>query len=124
MPAGFNLRLIIWRMSTNADDVVGGAVPTGTPYYTNVLGRMTALPPAESFTIPGIETDKVLFVRVVPGTLVIRENDQMEITYPTVHPFYGQRFRILGVTPSSAHPQCGQASIRLEVSRFSQVGHV
>jgi hypothetical protein len=95
--AGSNVRANIWRISWGADDVVGGAVTTGTLYYQNVYARFQANPEEQLILQQGLETVRTYTATIILGTLDIRERDEFEVSKPTDHRYYGERFRIIGV---------------------------
>jgi hypothetical protein len=101
MPAGMNSRVRIWRLANEADDVVGGAMLTGSVQYEDVRARIEANPEDQLLLQQGLETTKTFNALVVPGTLDILERDELQITRPTHHPYYAVRFRIVGVQRSS-----------------------
>ena len=118
MTVGLNCKVTIWCMEKEPDDSVGGAMLSGTAAYTDVLARFSPQQPTVQFLEQGLETQRLWRVRIVPGTLVIYENDELELTYPTEHALYGHRFRILGRGDDSLHPGQGRAHIDLTVSRI------
>jgi hypothetical protein len=101
MTAGMNSRVRIWRLANEADDVVGGAMLTGSVQYEDVRARIEANPEDQLLLQQGLETTKTFNALVVPGTLDILERDELQITRPTHHPYYAVRFRIVGVQRSS-----------------------
>jgi hypothetical protein len=105
MPAGLNLRVNVWRFSNplNSDDDIGGSVPTGTVIYANRpsrridrLLRSRKLPELD-LDEWGLETERYNLFMFVPGTLDIRENDEVEMISPPNHPDYKKVFRVLTV---------------------------
>ena len=121
MTAGLNTRFTIWRMGTVAgDDSVGGAIPTGTPTYTNVRGRIEGRPTTQVFLEQGLETDHLWNVIVRPATMDIRERDELEVTAPPTHFNLGDRFRIRGVLRGSMHPRDGRNTLNLDVSKIER----
>lgn len=115
--AGLNVRGNIWRIDTTTDDVVGGAVTTGTLVYTNVWLRFEAQEPEQLLLQQGLETPKIFNVTCVPATLDIRERDEVEISKPTDHLFYGYRFRVIGVRYSSHVPRDPRNYLMLTLRR-------
>lgn len=105
MVAGENIRSTIWRMIEGNDDVVGGATVTGSAVYTGVLTRFETQPEDQIFVQQGIETLKTFKATVVPGTLQIKERDELEITHPVEHPYYGKRYRITSVIYATHNPR-------------------
>lgn len=97
MTAGLNCRTNIWRISWNPDDVVGGAQTTGTLQYQDVWSRIQANPEEQIILQQGLETVRTYTMTCVPCTMDIRERDEVEISKPTDHVYYGLRFRVIGV---------------------------
>ena len=100
MTAGPTIRATIWRMTAQPDDYAGGAILTGTAYYTNLEIRMQQQPEDQILLQQGLETFKTFTAVTMRGGLDIRERDELEITFPPIHPDINNRFRILGVRPS------------------------
>ena len=121
MVAGFNLRFTVWRMGTVlGDDVIGGAIATGTPLYLNVYGRLEGLQPTQVFLEQGLEVDRIYACLLRPGTLDIREHDQLEVVWPPEHPSYEDRFRVVGIRDSSLHPRDGRRSTELRMAKIER----
>ena len=117
MTAGQNTRSRIWRMTQKTDDIVGGAVYSGTAYYPDVLTRFQAMPEEELLLQQGIETERIFSVIVVPALLVIKERDELEVTKPLDHVYYGKRFRIVSVSYSDNNPRDPRGYIMLKMTR-------
>lgn len=97
MSAGLNQLCSIWRMTNLSDDEVGGAVITGTVVYSGLQCRIDSKPPEQILVQQGLETIRTYTAIVVPGTLDIRERDELQITHPTDDVEYGWRYRIIGM---------------------------
>jgi len=97
MVSGINSKARIWRLSNKDDDVVGGAMLSGTVQYANILCRMDAIPSEQLLLQQGLETTKMFTATLVPGNLDIRERDELEIIAPYDHVYLGNRFRIIEV---------------------------
>jgi len=105
MIAGATSQFSIWRISeVVGDDVVGGALITGTPLHTRVRGRIESLKPTQLLLEQGLEYQRLWKVAIQPSTLDVRERDELEITHPAAHRFFGERFRILAIEHSGMHP--------------------
>jgi hypothetical protein len=105
---GFNCKSQIWRMTNlgQEDTRVGGASITGSVIHENVLTRIQD--EAEEPLLvqqQGLETNRVLSGNIVPGNLDVRERDELEVTEPLDHFYYGKRFRIIRVRNSSHTPR-------------------
>jgi hypothetical protein len=98
--AGYNCRVDIFRISYQSDDIVGGAVVSGTLQFQNVLARFEADPEEQLILQQGLQTVRTYTMTCIPGTMDIRERDELEVTRPTDHVYYGKRFRIVGVRHS------------------------
>lgn len=103
MTAGFNNTGRIWRFTADMNnDAVGGAVPTGTVLYTPVFSRIASEKPTLALLEQGLETPEIFraelsYVSYSPtGTFDVQHNDQYEIIYPPVSPYYNLRFVIIG----------------------------
>lgn len=122
MVAGQNTLCKIWRINTDPDDIVGGAVTTGTVVYDYIPIRFQAEPEQQLLLQQGLQTMRTFTVMVVPGYLDIRERDELEITDPKDHIYYGKRFRITSVSYSSHNRRDPRNYIRLGLIR-SVVAH-
>ena len=118
MTAGLNVKARIWRMVQRPDDLIGGAQYSGTVAYSCVSCRLTQRLPSMMLVEQGIETEKVAIAEVRPGSLIILERDEFEIIGPFNHPYYGERWRVIGVDGGSVHPSDSRGSIRLSLSRI------
>jgi hypothetical protein len=118
MTAGFNIKARVWRVCfANSDDVVGGAVVTGTYVYCDVPARMHEKPVDHVFFQQGIEVVKTFQMMVKPSTLMIYDRDEVEITWPTDHRFYGKRFRVMGDAYTNFHPREERGYLILDLTR-------
>ena len=115
MVAGKNRRCNIWRITFDPDDVVGGAQPTGTVAYFDVMIRMQANPEQQILLQQGLETLKTFTALVIPGTLTVHERDEIEITEPHDDIYHGERFRVVGVRYSDLNPRDPRNYIMLEL---------
>lgn len=117
MVAGNNCRSSIFRIIEGLDDYVGGATVTGSVVYENVLTRFESQPEDQIFVAQGLETLRTYRATIVPGTLTIKERDELEITHPQDHPYYGCRFRITSMQYSSHNPRDPRNYILLNLVR-------
>ena len=88
------------------DTDVGGANLIYLEKHNNVLTRIQD--EAEEPLLvqqQGLETNRVLSANIVPGNLDVRERDELEVTEPLDHFYYGKRFRIIRVRNSSHTPR-------------------
>jgi len=117
MTAGLNIRTNIWRMSNNPDDVVGGAQITGSLQYQDVMSRIQANPEEQVILQQGLETERTYTMTCVPGTMDVRERDEVEVSKPTDHVYYGLRFRIVGVRYADHNPRDPRNYLILQLTR-------
>ncbi len=97
MVAGQNCKVTVWRINFNSDDAVGGAQPTGTAIYTNVLARITPNEPEQLLLQQGLEVPRTFDCTISPGTYTIYERDEIEVTEPFDYHYHNERFRVVGV---------------------------
>jgi hypothetical protein len=102
------------------DDQVGGALVTGTPFYFGLKGRMEENKPSQFVLEQGLEVDPIWTCVVRPPIASIRENDQVEITFPPEHPYLGLHFRVRGVQRASLHPRDARGFLSLTLSRVGE----
>lgn len=117
MVAGLNSSFTIFRMEQQADDAIGGAVISGTAIYWGIQGRLQAEPATQVFAEQGLETERQFTIVLVPGTLNVRERDEIELRAPRDHNYYGKRFRIIGMEHSSHTPRDPRNYLVLHVTR-------
>lgn len=116
MVAGATTRFTIWRiMEMAGDDEVGGAIVSGTPVHTRVRGRMESLRPTQLILEQGLEFVKLWDVVIRPASLNIRERDELEITHPPSHSYFGERFRVLSIERTGMHPKDSRNHLKLNV---------
>jgi len=97
------------------DDVVGGALITGTPLHIRIRGRIESLRPTQLLLEQGLEYQRLWSVALRPASLDVRERDELEITHPTTHLFFGERFRIMAIEHSGMHPKDSRDFLKLTV---------
>ena len=119
--AGFNLRLRVWRMANDPDDQVGGSMITGSIVYTGVQAFMQESSGQLMMGQQGLEVLSTFGVTLIPGTLTIYERDEIEVTHPTDHYYYGQRFRVISSRHSSHNPRDPRNYILLTVTRSDRM---
>lgn len=117
MTSGLNIRVSIWRMGYRDDDSIGGAVFSGTVLYSGIACRMQAQPVEQVLLQQGLETERTFTAVIVPGTLSIRERDELEVTAPFDHPYINKRFRIEAMRWSDFNPRNPRNYIMLDLSR-------
>jgi len=103
--AGNNVRFDLWHFTFPSDDDVGGAQPSGTVLYTSIQGRFQAQPASQLLLQQGLETERTYTAWLIPGTLNVRERDELELVEPFDHHYHGDRFRIIRVQYSDHNPR-------------------
>jgi hypothetical protein len=117
MVAGNNCRSSIFRMLEMADDYVGGSVVTGSVVYSGVYTFFESEQEDQMFVAQGLETLRTYRATIVPGTLTIKERDELMVTEPLDNPHYGKRFRITSMQYSSHNPRDPRNYILLNLVR-------
>ena len=119
--AGLNIKVRIWKIEYSPDDVVGGAVVTGT-VVGDYPARFRENKENQLLLQQGLEVEKTYSAILVPGTVDVHERDELEIIQPTDHPYYGQRFRVRGVDYGMLNPRDPRNYVHLTLSR-SRISH-
>lgn len=101
MTAGLNLSVNVVRITDGADDTIGGAQPSGTVVYAGMPCRISARRPTQVILEQGLEVKEIFTAVLSPGSLVVKNNDQIQVVGPTTSPYYLLYFRVLGVQHSS-----------------------
>jgi len=120
---GLNLKAQIWQMNQAGDDSVGGSVITGTVAYTDVAVRLSARRPSQASLEAGLEVNRIIDCILVGKGLTINERDEIEVTFPTTHPYFGERLRVTGLQLDSRRRNTGHTELtlsRIERSRSQQ----
>lgn len=117
MIAGSNCRIDIYRIENDEDDVVGGAVLTGTLQYQNVHARFQSDREDMLILQQGLETVRTFTFTVFPASMDIYERDEVEVIQPTDHKYYGKRFRIMSVRYSDFNQRDPRNYIMLHATR-------
>ena len=115
--AGMNIRVQVWRMSNDSDDSVGGSMITGSVVYSGIQAFMQENQVSMMMGQAGLETLNVFNFTLIPGTLTIYERDELEITHPSDHYFYGDRFRVVSSRHSSNNPRVPRNYLLLSTTR-------
>ena len=114
--AGNNCRLDIYRIGYDTDDSVGGAMITGSLQYHDRPAFLQANPEEQIILQQGLETLRTYTV-TIPGTLDIRERDELQVIAPFDHPYINSRFRVMGVRYSSHPPRDPRHYMILQATR-------
>lgn len=104
MVAGLRLRVTVHSISQGADDVVGGAVHTGTANISSIPAAVEYLKPSQMLLEQGLETKRFARVLVQPGSLTIFERDELEVVGPPGHEDIGRFFRVESVERTGFSP--------------------
>lgn len=119
MTVAKNVRVRIWEIDYANDNAVGGAVVTGTVYgnSTGYDGKLEAIPEQQILLQQGLETDKLFRLLLWPGNLPLQERWEIEVIQPEDSMYYGNRFRIRGVTYSTLNVRDPRNYLMLTLSR-------
>jgi len=117
MIAGMNVGFKVWRITTPADDYAGGAQTSGSVQYDCISARFEQQPVDQVFLEQGLETVHLFKVTAVPGTLDIRERDELELIKPVDHWEYRNFFRVVDVHHASHNPRDPRNYILMSLTR-------
>jgi len=120
MIQGCNVKVDIWRITETTDDASGGAVITGTVVYSAYPARIQQQEVEMLLLQQGLETPKIFNVTMYPGTLDIRERDELEVVQPYNYQIVNQRMRILNVRPADFAPNDPRNYLMLTCTRSVQ----
>lgn len=85
--------------------------------------RLHARRPSQAALETGLEVERLFDIIVNTQSLVVNERDEVEYEWPTDSPYYGERFRILGIQHDTRRPTRGHTEMtlsRIERSRSRQ----
>ena len=122
MAAGLNCSVQFIRLVSGADDDVGGSTPTGTVLHSNIQARIDEEPTDTAFLQQGLETKKIFSAMFWGNNLTFREQDEVEVTSPPNHEYYGKRFRVVTHISTSNHP-AQKRNVHLAKLERSQIAH-
>lgn len=128
MVAGFRLRVTVHSISEESDDVVGGAVYTGTASIVSIPATIHYLKPSQLLLEQGEPTKRLARVLVQPGSLVIVQRDELEVVGPPGHEDIGKLFRVESVEATGLSPNDSRGRFltlmceRIQTSRDTRVG--
>ena len=116
--AGLNCRVDIYRVNYGDDDAVGGSMNTGTLQFQSVHARVHA-DPTEPLLVQqqGLQALRTFTANIIPGTLDVRERDELEVSQPLDHVYYGDRFRIIEVRHSNFNARDPRNYMMLQMTR-------
>lgn len=120
MPSGLNRVCEITTFSYPSDDSVGGAVPSGTVVYQNVLIRIESPKPTMALLEQGLQVPALFNAMLFPGNIEVKFNDQIRFTAPVNDWFYNKKFRVISVIRSSHHPAQDRNLVKLVLRRWEE----
>ena len=104
MTAGLNLVVRIWDfIYSYGDDDVGGALPSGTILHERVDARIHSNRPTQALLEQGIEDISTFTGLLHPATLLVSNNNEVEVIAPANSPYYGEFFRVVGNPQRTSH---------------------
>jgi hypothetical protein len=117
---GLYTKVTVWRMmnSTVANDSpAGGAMMSGTVTYEGLNCALEDSKGTQLLFEQGLETTKLVDCIIRPQTLDIQERDELEVTFPRNHRYYGKRLRVVEVRNPLTHPgsNVGHLELRLQL---------
>lgn len=118
MSAGWNLRVEITQQGYEDDDVIGGAIYTGTVIQT-LPARMQPLSRSLLTLEQGLEGAANFSVEL-PSRARVTENDHIKVVFPPTHSYYNQRFLVTEVQTTSMHPKDSRGYTRIVVRRVER----
>ncbi len=126
--ASFNTLFGVFTITYPHDDAVGGAMPSGTanPFpKCSLWGAMQFVLPNEQMLMQGVETGNTAYILLrmngaSPQKLFIEEGDRVEVLSPISHPFYGLKWRVIGVQYPPTHPLQRRSLVKLAVRRIER----
>jgi len=118
MLQGMNAKCSIYRVTTPADDVIGGAVPVRTLTYSGKKCRVSSVRPTQFAREQGMETPRLYNAVLQPASMDIREHDEFYLTSPSNHELYHLYIEIEGVQIDSIHPNDPRRHIELTLKRI------
>jgi len=117
MTAGMNVGFKVWRITTPTDDYAGGAQVSGSVQYDCISARFEQQSVDQVFLEQGLEVVHLFKATAVPGTLDIREMDELELIKPVDHWEYRNFFRVVDVHHSSHNPRDPRNYIMMSLTR-------
>ena len=117
MTAGLNIHVRFWRMTTLVDDEIGGALPTGTVIYDDVMARIEPMRPDYLLIQQGIETNNLYTCVCRPASLAIKEYDEAEVVFPLNHNLINKRLLVRNIQDTSLHPSDSRGYLVLTLER-------
>lgn len=110
---GLNVKVKFYNNTSVSDDDAGGAVLVENLAYSNIRARLSARRPSQQALEQGLEVNRLFDMIIVGQSLVINERDEVEVTFPSDSPYYGERFRIMGIQHDSRRAGIGHTELTL-----------
>jgi hypothetical protein len=82
--------------------------------------RIEQVKPTQVLLEQGVQVVHLYNAMLHPGNIVVKENDQIRFTAPVNDRYYNQKFRVVGVLPSSGHPAHDRNLMRYVLKRFEE----
>lgn len=105
MVARLDIRVDIWRYIQNSDDPIGGVQYTGTFSYVGLPMNIILNPTRQAGREQGLETpvtyQGTCQSRWAGQNITITELDEVTVTWPEWHQFYGFTFSVTGVSEAT-----------------------
>jgi hypothetical protein len=115
--SGMNVGFKVYRISTPSDDYSGGALTSGSVAYDFINARFEQQPATQQFLEQGLEVVHLFKVTAIPGTMDIRERDELELIKPTDHWEYQNFFRVIDVHHANHNPRDPRNYLMMTVTR-------
>lgn len=123
MAAGANLKISIYKQTMDSDDAVGGAMITGTNLFVDIPARMNSRMPSQVSMEAGLEVTRIFDITMYGHRDKVNERDEIEVTWPLDSPYYGERFRVIGLQFDGRRSRYAHTNMtlrRIERSRARQ----
>lgn len=117
MTAGLNVFMRVWHLTNDDDDVIGGAMITGTLIYENIPATITETAGSIVMAQQGYEVPSTFTVYAKMPQGVIQELDELELTYPVTHPLYHKRLRVIRIHLKSIGTGSRRNFVHMTVTR-------
>lgn len=98
------MQVTIHSIGQGPDDEVGGAIYTGTATLISIPATIQYLTPNRLLLEQGIEVKRMAKILVQPGSLVIVEQDEVEVVGPPGHEDVGRLFKVVSVDRTGFSP--------------------
>jgi hypothetical protein len=103
---GNNLKFRIVRPTNRPDDEIGGANISGVVIAEDVEGRIEEAKATMVLLQQGVDVTSVYRGQSRPVDM--EENDEITVTFPPYHNFYGKIFEVVSLQEPSTNPRDGR----------------